>query len=150
MSANDHAAGWQALTGSGVTRLRERHPERRQVFPADALVEGAALGRLGGGRGDSDRMTSGSSVGQIDSIRSVSIRVARRCRSRRSSTFRRSSTRTRCRPLQKRLLLLCFLVVAIDGFDTAIIGFIAPAIRAEWGLAVVASGPALCRRVWSD
>ena len=37
--------------------------------------------------------------------------------------------------VQKRLLLLCFLVVAIDGFDTAIIGFIAPAIRAEWGLA---------------
>ncbi len=32
-------------------------------------------------------------------------------------------------PLQKRLLLLCFLVIAIDGFDTAIIGFIAPAIR---------------------
>lgn len=31
-------------------------------------------------------------------------------------------------------LLLCFLVVAVDGFDTAAIGFIAPAIRAEWGL----------------
>jgi AAHS family 4-hydroxybenzoate transporter-like MFS transporter len=28
--------------------------------------------------------------------------------------------------LQKRLLFLCFLVIAIDGFDTAIIGFIAP------------------------
>ena len=43
--------------------------------------------------------------------------------------------------VQKRLLLLCFLVVAIDGFDTAIIGFIAPAIRAEWGLAVAQLGP---------
>ncbi len=43
--------------------------------------------------------------------------------------------------LQKRLLLLCFLVVAIDGFDTAVIGFIAPAIRAEWGLAVARLGP---------
>src|SRR3954447_8915019 len=32
------------------------------------------------------------------------------------------------------LLVLCFLIVAIDGFDTAAIGFIAPAIRAEWGV----------------
>ena len=31
-------------------------------------------------------------------------------------------------------LLLCFFIVAVDGFDTASIGFIAPAIRAEWGL----------------
>jgi AAHS family 4-hydroxybenzoate transporter-like MFS transporter len=43
--------------------------------------------------------------------------------------------------LQKLLLLLCFLVVAIDGFDTAIVGFIAPAIRAEWHLEVVRLGP---------
>src|SRR6185312_15000203 len=43
--------------------------------------------------------------------------------------------------LQKRLLFLCFLVIAIDGFDTAIIGFIAPAVRAEWGLAVAQLGP---------
>lgn len=35
--------------------------------------------------------------------------------------------------LQKRVILLCFLVVAIDGFDTAAIGFIAPALKAEWG-----------------
>jgi AAHS family 4-hydroxybenzoate transporter-like MFS transporter len=34
----------------------------------------------------------------------------------------------------RRLLTLCFLVVAIDGFDTAVVGFIAPAIRAEWGV----------------
>jgi len=32
------------------------------------------------------------------------------------------------------LLVLCFLVVAIDGFDTASIGFIAPAIRSDWNL----------------
>lgn len=31
-------------------------------------------------------------------------------------------------------LLLCFFIVAVDGFDTAAIGFIAPAIRAEWNL----------------
>lgn len=43
--------------------------------------------------------------------------------------------------LQKRLLLLCFLVIAVDGFDTAVVGFIAPAIRAEWRLAVPQLGP---------
>lgn len=43
--------------------------------------------------------------------------------------------------LQKLLLLLCFFVVAIDGFDTAIIGFIAPAIRVEWSLEVSRLGP---------
>lgn len=30
-------------------------------------------------------------------------------------------------------LVLCFLIVAVDGFDTAAIGFIAPAIHDEWG-----------------
>jgi AAHS family 4-hydroxybenzoate transporter-like MFS transporter len=44
-------------------------------------------------------------------------------------------------PLQARLLLLCFFVIAIDGFDTAIVGFIAPAIRAEWRLRVAQLGP---------
>src|SRR6185503_2136187 len=43
--------------------------------------------------------------------------------------------------LQKRLLALCFLVIAIDGFDTAIVGFIAPAIRTEWQLEVTRLGP---------
>ncbi|MGO4329586.1 MFS transporter [Cupriavidus sp. 2TAF22] len=41
------------------------------------------------------------------------------------------------RPLsayQVMIVALCFLIVAIDGFDTAAIGFIAPAIRAEWQL----------------
>lgn len=35
---------------------------------------------------------------------------------------------------QKLILLLCFCVVAIDGFDTASIGFIAPALKHDWGL----------------
>jgi MFS transporter, AAHS family, 4-hydroxybenzoate transporter len=35
---------------------------------------------------------------------------------------------------QKRILALCFLVVAIDGFDTALVGFIAPALQAEWNV----------------
>lgn len=43
--------------------------------------------------------------------------------------------------LQRRLLTLCFLVVALDGFDVAIVGHIAPALRAEWTLGVAALGP---------
>ncbi|RVU21029.1 MFS transporter [Methylobacterium oryzihabitans] len=35
---------------------------------------------------------------------------------------------------QIRIVLLCFLVVAIDGFDTAAIGYIAPALRSQWGV----------------
>jgi MFS transporter, AAHS family, 4-hydroxybenzoate transporter len=35
-------------------------------------------------------------------------------------------------PFQRLILALCFLVVAIDGFDTALIGFIAPAIQSAW------------------
>lgn len=36
--------------------------------------------------------------------------------------------------MQIGTLLLCFFIVAVDGFDTAAIGFIAPAIRSEWKL----------------
>lgn len=35
---------------------------------------------------------------------------------------------------QQLVIALCFGVVAIDGFDTTAIGFIAPAIRAQWNL----------------
>lgn len=41
------------------------------------------------------------------------------------------------RPLsryQLTVLVLCFLVVAADGFDTAAVGYIAPALRAQWGV----------------
>jgi len=44
-------------------------------------------------------------------------------------------------PFQRTLLVLCFLVVAIDGFDTAAIGFLAPAIRAQWHVAPAAMAP---------
>jgi AAHS family 4-hydroxybenzoate transporter-like MFS transporter len=37
-------------------------------------------------------------------------------------------------PFQVMIVVLCFLIVAIDGFDTAAIGFIAPVIRAQWQL----------------
>lgn len=35
---------------------------------------------------------------------------------------------------QITVLALCFLIVLIDGFDTAAVGYIAPALRDEWGL----------------
>ena len=35
---------------------------------------------------------------------------------------------------QKLIIALCFLVVAIDGFDTAAVGFIAPALKDAWQL----------------
>jgi AAHS family 4-hydroxybenzoate transporter-like MFS transporter len=41
----------------------------------------------------------------------------------------------------RRLLWLCFLVVLVDGFDTAIVGYVGPAARAEWGVAVSRLGP---------
>lgn len=36
--------------------------------------------------------------------------------------------------VQWRVIICCFLVVLLDGFDTAAIGFIAPAIRSTWQL----------------
>src|SRR4051794_1339480 len=33
---------------------------------------------------------------------------------------------------QIAVLVLCFLVVAVDGFDTAAVGYVAPALVAEW------------------
>ncbi|SUI89948.1 4-hydroxybenzoate transporter PcaK [Serratia quinivorans] len=32
------------------------------------------------------------------------------------------------------ILILCFLTVALDGFDTAIIGFIATSLVQDWGI----------------
>jgi len=37
-------------------------------------------------------------------------------------------------PWQKRLIALCFIVVALDGMDIAIMGFIAPTLKAAWGV----------------
>jgi MFS transporter, AAHS family, 4-hydroxybenzoate transporter len=47
------------------------------------------------------------------------------------------------RPMSKMqwlLLVLCFLIVAADGMDVAIMGFIAPPILQEWGVSRVAFG----------
>ena len=41
------------------------------------------------------------------------------------------------------IFILCFLIVLMDGFDTAAIGFIAPSLITEWGIEKSALGPAL-------
>jgi MFS transporter, AAHS family, 4-hydroxybenzoate transporter len=41
---------------------------------------------------------------------------------------------------QLRIVTLCFLVVAVDGFDTAAVGFIASRIRDQWALTPTALG----------
>ncbi|MEM5313830.1 aromatic acid/H+ symport family MFS transporter [Paraburkholderia sp. JHI869] len=46
-------------------------------------------------------------------------------------------------PFQSVILVLCFLVVAADGYDTAAIGFIAPSLVQQWGIARVALGPVM-------
>lgn len=42
---------------------------------------------------------------------------------------------------QLMIVALCFLAVAFDGFDTASIGFIAPAIRKQWALSALQLAP---------
>ncbi|MFC5698801.1 MFS transporter [Pseudomonas sp. GCM10022186] len=46
-------------------------------------------------------------------------------------------------PFQWLVLILCFLVTAVDGLDTAAIGFIAPALREEWQLGASDLSPVL-------
>jgi len=46
-------------------------------------------------------------------------------------------------PFQWTIFGLCFLIVLADGFDTAAIGFIAPSLLKEWGIAKPALGPVL-------
>lgn len=39
------------------------------------------------------------------------------------------------------VLFMCFSIVALDGFDAAIMGFIAPAVLQEWAISKAAFGP---------
>ncbi|QGH63690.1 MFS transporter [Serratia proteamaculans] len=41
------------------------------------------------------------------------------------------------------ILVLCFLTVALDGFDTAIIGFIATSLVQDWGIEKTSLGPVM-------
>lgn len=44
-------------------------------------------------------------------------------------------------PLQMLTLVLCFLVVAADGFDVASVGYVAPLLKAAWSLTPAQLGP---------
>jgi AAHS family 4-hydroxybenzoate transporter-like MFS transporter len=44
---------------------------------------------------------------------------------------------------QWAILILCFLVIAVDGLDTAAMGFIAPALVAEWHVTKAALAPVM-------
>jgi AAHS family 4-hydroxybenzoate transporter-like MFS transporter len=46
-------------------------------------------------------------------------------------------------PYQWFILILCFLIVATDGFDMAVIGLVAPSIAQEWHTSKAALGPAM-------
>lgn len=46
-------------------------------------------------------------------------------------------------PFQWLVFGLCFVIVLLDGFDTAAIGFVAPSLVKEWGLDKSALGPVL-------
>ncbi len=52
--------------------------------------------------------------------------------------------RQRFSAFQWSVVLLCFFIVAIDGFDTACVGFIAPALAQDWHV-----GPAVLGTVFS-
>ncbi|WP_174875559.1 MFS transporter [Vogesella oryzae] len=46
-------------------------------------------------------------------------------------------------PFQWFIFALCFCIVLLDGFDTAAIGYVAPSLLKEWGIAKPALGPVL-------
>ena len=46
-------------------------------------------------------------------------------------------------PFQWLIFFMCFVIVLLDGFDTAAIGFIAPSLIGEWGISKPALAPVL-------
>ena len=44
---------------------------------------------------------------------------------------------------QWRIVVLCFLIVFLDGLDTAAMGFIAPALTQDWGIDRASLGPVM-------
>ena len=46
-------------------------------------------------------------------------------------------------PFQWLIFAMCFVIVLLDGFDTAAIGFIAPSLIGEWGITKPALAPVL-------
>ncbi|KFK94390.1 MULTISPECIES: aromatic acid/H+ symport family MFS transporter [unclassified Serratia (in: enterobacteria)] len=50
---------------------------------------------------------------------------------------------SRFSPYQWLILVMCFLTVALDGFDTAIVGYIAASLVQEWGIEKTSLGPVM-------
>jgi MFS transporter, AAHS family, 4-hydroxybenzoate transporter len=48
---------------------------------------------------------------------------------------------SRFSPQQWWIMILCFLVIAADGFDTVAVGYVGPALAAKWGVSKLALGP---------
>ncbi|MEG3135112.1 aromatic acid/H+ symport family MFS transporter [Rouxiella sp. T17] len=46
-------------------------------------------------------------------------------------------------PFQWRVLVLCLIIIMCDGYDAAVMGFIAPALIEHWGISRSAMGPIL-------
>ncbi|WP_017346582.1 MFS transporter [Pantoea sp. A4] len=46
-------------------------------------------------------------------------------------------------PFQWRVLILCLVIIMFDGYDAAVMGFIAPALIEGWGISKAAMGPIL-------
>lgn len=44
---------------------------------------------------------------------------------------------------QKLVVFFCFVIIALDGFDVAVMGLIAPQLREDWGVTPQALGPVL-------
>ncbi|CAB3684454.1 4-hydroxybenzoate transporter PcaK [Paraburkholderia rhynchosiae] len=46
-------------------------------------------------------------------------------------------------PYQWLVLVLCFLIVMMDGLDTAVMGFVAPVVMHDWSVSRTAFGPVM-------
>ena len=44
---------------------------------------------------------------------------------------------------QWNVLLLCFIIIMLDGYDAAVMGFVAPALIEDWGISRAEMGPIL-------
>ncbi len=42
---------------------------------------------------------------------------------------------------QWNVLLLCFIIIMLDGYDAAVMGFVAPALIEDWGISRAEMGP---------
>ncbi|CDL15898.1 4-hydroxybenzoate transporter [Klebsiella pneumoniae IS46] len=50
---------------------------------------------------------------------------------------------------QWNVLLLCFIIIMLDGYDAAVMGFVAPALIEDWGISRADSwGGHVRRRHW--